>query len=176
MVVRCLRCLSSSRTVSARRRSCRRGSDLRGGFAPDDAVRGGEERSAADPGDAVPHPRFVGASSYPDDQRTTGPPAGVRRHRPPGSAHVARPASVVADPWSGLSEAVRELGGVLPGQIAGLKAKILELEKRHRTGARENEEARRLISIAGVGPICVSAIQAFAPPMESFRRGRDFAV
>ena len=28
----------------------------------------------------------------------------------------------------------------------------------------------------GIGPICAMAIEAFAPPMEGFRRGRDFAA
>ena len=32
------------------------------------------------------------------------------------------------------------------------------------------------MTIPGVGPICAMAIQAFAPPMESFRRGRDFSA
>ena len=31
------------------------------------------------------------------------------------------------------------------------------------------------MSIPGVGRICASAIQAFAPPMASFRRGLDFS-
>ena len=32
------------------------------------------------------------------------------------------------------------------------------------------------MSVPGIGPLCAMAIQAFAPPMESFRRGRDFAA
>ena len=32
------------------------------------------------------------------------------------------------------------------------------------------------MSIPGVGRICASAIRAFAPPMASFRRGRDFSA
>ena len=32
------------------------------------------------------------------------------------------------------------------------------------------------MTIPGIGPLCASAIQAFAPPMESFRRGRDFSA
>ncbi len=43
-------------------------------------------------------------------------------------------------------------------------------------GAREDEEAARLMTIPGIGPITALAIQAFAPPMESFRRGRDFSA
>ena len=32
------------------------------------------------------------------------------------------------------------------------------------------------MTIPGIGPISAMAVQAFAPPMESFRRGRDFAA
>ena len=95
---------------------------------------------------------------------------------PKGPAHVARLASAVADPGSGLPEAVRELGEVLLGQLTGLKTKIGELERQLHASAYRDEEARRLMSIPGVGPICASAIQAFAPPLESFRRGRDFSA
>ena len=95
---------------------------------------------------------------------------------PQGRAHVARLASAVADPGSGLPEAVRELGEVLLGQIAGLKAKIVELDRRLRVSSREDEVAKRLMSIPGVGMVSAMAIQAFAPPMESFWRGRDFSA
>ncbi|MYA96313.1 MAG: IS110 family transposase [Nitrospinae bacterium] len=95
---------------------------------------------------------------------------------PQGCAHLARLSVAVRVPDSGLSEAVRELGGVLLEQIASLKEKIQELEKRLRASAREDKETGRLMSIPGVGPICASAIQAFAPPMASFRRGRDFSA
>ena len=95
---------------------------------------------------------------------------------PQGPAHLTRLAAAVGDPASGLPEAVRELGGVLLEQIAGLKAKILELDRRLQASAYADEEARRLMSIPGIGPITASAIQAFAPPMENFRRGRDFSA
>ena len=32
------------------------------------------------------------------------------------------------------------------------------------------------MTIPGIGPIGAMALQAFAPPMESFRRGRDFSA
>ena len=95
---------------------------------------------------------------------------------PQGCAHLARLSVAVRVPDSGLPEAVRELGGVLLDQIAGLKAKILELERQLRTSARQDEEARRLMSIPGIGPITASAILAFAPPLESFKCGRDFSA
>ena len=71
---------------------------------------------------------------------------------------------------------VRELGTLLLEQIAGLDAKIAGLEKELRARAHRNAETARLMTIPGIGPICAMAIQAFAPPMENFRRGRDFSA
>ena len=95
---------------------------------------------------------------------------------PQGRAHVARLAAALDERASALPGPVRELGGLLLEQIAGLDAKITGLEKQLRACARRDEDAVRLMTIPGVGPICATAIQAFAPPMESFRRGRDFAA
>ena len=79
-------------------------------------------------------------------------------------------------PVPGLPETVRELGRLLLDLIAGLDAQIKDLQKEIRAKARQDEEARRVMTTPGIGPICASAIQAFAPPMESFRRGRDFSA
>ena len=95
---------------------------------------------------------------------------------PQGRVHLVRLASAVAAPGSGLPEEVRELGRVLLAQIGGLDAKVRELTERLRASAYADEEARRLMSIPGVGPITASALQAFAPPVERFRRGRDFSL
>ena len=95
---------------------------------------------------------------------------------PQGPAHVSRLASALEDPCSGLPEQVRELAGLLLEQIAGLDEKIRGLEKDVHTSARQDEEAVRLMTIPGVGPITAMALQVFAPPMESFRRGRDFSA
>ena len=56
-----------------------RGGDLRGGAAPDHALRGGEGGRATGKGDAVPHARSSGAPAHADDQRATWPPGRVRR-------------------------------------------------------------------------------------------------
>jgi len=95
---------------------------------------------------------------------------------PQGPANVSRLEAALEDPGSGLPERVRELGGVPLERIAELNEKIAELAVEIRAGAREDEEAARLTTIPGVGPITALAVQAFAPPMESFRRGRDFSA
>ena len=95
---------------------------------------------------------------------------------PQGPVGLTRLAAAVRGAESGLPVAVRELGEVFLEQIAGLNRKIGELESQLRASARADEESRRLMSIPGVGPVTASAIRAFAPPMESFGRGRDFSA
>ena len=68
------------------------------------------------------------------------------------------------------------LGSLLLDQIADLNEKVGGLEMEIRASARQDEEAARLMTVPGIGPISAMAVQAFAPPMESFRRGRDFAA
>lgn len=71
---------------------------------------------------------------------------------------------------------VRDIGRTYLDQIAGCSEKIVELEKTLRTEAAQGETTARLQTMPGIGPICAMAIEAFAPPMQSFRRGRDFAA
>ena len=95
---------------------------------------------------------------------------------PQGRSRIGQLAGVLEDGDSGLPEAVVELGRLLLGRIDELDEKIDGLDRELRTSARECEEAARLMTIPGIGPVTAMAIQAFAPPMESFRRGRDFSA
>ena len=95
---------------------------------------------------------------------------------PQGPAHVEQLAEAVEDADSGLPDQVRELGALLLIQIADLDEKIGELDNDLRQQAREDERTKRLMSVPGIGTVCAMAVQAFAPPMESFPRGRDFAA
>ena len=95
---------------------------------------------------------------------------------PQGPAHVRRLAWALEDPHSALPDRVLKLGGLLFDRIVELDAEIDSLEKELHVCARRDEDAARLMTIPGVGPITAMALQAFAPPMESFRRGRDFAA
>ena len=95
---------------------------------------------------------------------------------PQGRARIRQLAGTLEDGNCGLPEAVVELGRLLLGRIGELDDKIGGLDRKLRKSARECEETARLMTIPGVGPITALAIQAFAPPMESFRRGRDFSA
>ena len=95
---------------------------------------------------------------------------------PQGPAHVRALARALEDADADLPELVRDLGAVLLDQIAVLDAKIAELDRELAAQARQDEAARLLMTIPGVGPVTAMAIQAFAPPLHGFRRGRDFSA
>lgn len=60
--------------------------------------------------------------------------------------------------------------------LAALDARLANLDKEIARRARDDEIARRLMTIPGIGPITVTAITALAPPAETFTKGRDFAA
>ena len=95
---------------------------------------------------------------------------------PQGRARIRQLAAVLEDGDCGLPEAVAELGWLLFGRIDELDEKIGRLDRELQTSARQREDTARLMTIPGVGPVTAMALQAFAPPMESFRRGRDFSA
>ncbi len=61
-------------------------------------------------------------------------------------------------------------------QIAEKSERIDARMKTLKTVAAETETARRLQSMPGVGPLTALAVEAFAPDMGQFKRGRDFAA
>lgn len=71
---------------------------------------------------------------------------------------------------------VTELARVYLEQIDCLSERIGALEKTVAHEAKCGGTTRRLQTVPGVGPITAMAIETFAPPMDVFRRGRDFAA
>ena len=61
-------------------------------------------------------------------------------------------------------------------QIAEKTARINAKTGKIKALATENDTAQRLKTKPGIGQLTALAVEAFAPPMESFRRGRDFAA
>lgn len=95
---------------------------------------------------------------------------------PTGPAHVGRLTAIIEGDNSTLPSTVRDLARLLLAQIASLSEKVSDLEAELRRRARVDDTARRLATIPGVGPITAAAITTFAPPMETFSKGRDFAA
>lgn len=95
---------------------------------------------------------------------------------PQGTAHVGRLEALLAEAERSLPAEVPIICRMLLKRIADLDGDIAALESRIRQQAREDETARRLMTIPGIGPITAVSLAALAPPIEQFRRGRDFAA
>ena len=95
---------------------------------------------------------------------------------PQGPANVAILAQAIDDMTPSLPLLVVELARVYLDQIDGLSEKVAGLEKAIACEGKQGAMTRRLQTVPGVGPITAMAIETFAPPMEVFRRGRDFAA
>ncbi len=95
---------------------------------------------------------------------------------PQGPVNVKILLEAIEEATASLPLLVVELSRVFLRQIDGLAQKIAELEKATVHEAARGATTRRLQTMPGVGPITAMAIETFAPPMEVFRRGRDFAA
>jgi transposase len=65
---------------------------------------------------------------------------------------------------------------VLIATLKSLEENIAVLDAEIGRRSKEDPVARQLMTIPGVGPITATAIVALAPPVETFRTGRDFAA
>ena len=96
---------------------------------------------------------------------------------PKGRVNIKNLEAVLEDREdSRLPGLAREMADMLMKQIREFDGRIVELDRQGQAAAREDETIRRLRTIPGVGPITGLAFLAFAPDMEDFRCGRDFAA
>ena len=95
---------------------------------------------------------------------------------PQGARQIKRIDEILDAPNSDLPGLVREECRELLEQIAEKTARIDARTGKIKALATEADTSRRLQTIPGVGPLTALAVEAFAPPMESFRHGRDFAA
>jgi transposase len=95
---------------------------------------------------------------------------------PQGIGHLRRLQEVIEDEGTELPRLARDLCRELLDQIAQLTVRIEALKKTIDTMSKEAEISRRLQTMPGVGPIGALAVETFAPPLEQFKRGRDFAA
>ena len=93
-----------------------------------------------------------------------------------GIGQLGRIGEIIDDPNSDLPSLVREECGDLIEQIGEQTMRINAKTGKIKALAAESGVARRLQTMPGVGPLTALAVEAFAPPMEHFQRGRDFAA
>lgn len=95
---------------------------------------------------------------------------------PQGLVQLNRIEAILAERDSDLPMLVREECRDLLAQIAEKTARIEAKTRKARELAGGTNMARRLQTMPGVGPLTALAVEAFAPKMATFARGRDFAA
>ncbi len=95
---------------------------------------------------------------------------------PQGINNMPRIAALITEPNSDLPEIARIECRDLLEQIEAMTVRIATSDRRIKDLAGQADLARRLQTMPGVGPMTALAVEAFAPPMESFKCGRDFAA
>jgi transposase len=95
---------------------------------------------------------------------------------PQGPGHLEGLIAQIEDPASGIPPAARACLTVLVDALRHLQEQTAALDAEIAARAKADETARRLMSVPGIGPLIATAIEALAPPVETFRSGRDFAA
>lgn len=95
---------------------------------------------------------------------------------PKGIQQLKRLEAIVEQPDSDLPPLVRDECRDLIKQIAEKTERIETKTRQAKDLASEADTTRRLQTMPGVGPLIALALDAFAPPMDTFRTGRDLFV
>lgn len=95
---------------------------------------------------------------------------------PTGQAHIGRLMAIVEGEDGTLPGPVARLASMLISQITALSEQIGMLERELKARVGKDDTAARLMTIPGIGAITAAAMTAFAPPAETFAKGRDFAA
>lgn len=81
---------------------------------------------------------------------------------PQGAANSARLIAIVEDPGSGLPADATTTLKVLVAALAHLESEIGQLDAEIARQAKENEVARRLMTVPGIGPLIATALAVLA--------------
>ncbi|WP_265519779.1 IS110 family transposase [Nitratireductor luteus] len=95
---------------------------------------------------------------------------------PKGPASLKLLEQALADLKNDLPGPVREMGALYLRQIRELTEVVEQLADDLESASKTDEELRRLCTVPGIGPVTAGAIAAFAPELETFESGRNFAA
>jgi transposase len=80
-----------------------------------------------------------------------------------GPFHVAKLVAAIEDNHTGIPAMARPILRLLADQLRSLGERVVVLDRELARRAREDEEAKRLTTIPGIGPITATALVALAP-------------
>lgn len=95
---------------------------------------------------------------------------------PKGPASLKVLKNALEDQAIDLPNPVREMGAIYVEQIARLSEVIGRLAEELEAASRTDTQLRRLCTIPGIGPVTAGAVAAFAPDLDTFDSGRNFAA
>ncbi|WP_017926954.1 IS110 family transposase [Limimaricola hongkongensis] len=95
---------------------------------------------------------------------------------PKGPASLKLLENALDDETTDLPDPVRKMGTVYLEQIANLTEVIERLAAELEAATKTDEKLRRLCTIPGIGPVTAGAVAAFAPDLDTFDTGRNFAA
>ncbi len=95
---------------------------------------------------------------------------------PKGPIHLKHLQTALKGSEVDLPELVREMGRIYLQQIDQLTEIITRLANELEAATKTDCELRRLCTVPGIGPVTAGAIAAFAPDLETFDSGRNFAA
>jgi len=95
---------------------------------------------------------------------------------PKGPASLKLLERALAAPENDLPDPVREMGALYLRQICELTKVVGQLADDLECASKTDEDLRRLCTVPGIGPVTAGAIAAFAPELETFESGRNFAA
>jgi transposase len=95
---------------------------------------------------------------------------------PKGPASLKLLENALDDETTDLPDPVRKMGTVYLEQIANLTEVIERLTAELEVATKTDEELRRLCTMPEIGPVTAGAVAAFAPDLDTFDTGRNFAA
>ena len=98
------------------------------------------------------------------------------RVAPKGPANLKVLENALDDEATDLPSPVREMGTIYLDQIARLTEVIEQLADEREAASKTDAQLRRLCTIPGIGPVTAGAVSAFAPDLDTFGSGRNFAA
>jgi transposase len=93
-----------------------------------------------------------------------------------GIGNVQELRRIIETAETGIDGLIIETAHLYLEQIEQVSSHISKLEKALKAEADHSDRSKRLMTMPGVGPVTAMAIEAFAPSLSVFRRGRDFAA